>query len=226
METNNNLETNKKANKKIGKRIAMSIIGVAICGISVGFFKKAAFGVDPFSSLMAGLDFLIPLDYGFLYIIVNAILLVFGLIFDRKKIGLATVINLFFLGYITQYSLKLLDYLVPTPAIWLRAIFLVIAILLLCFSSAMYFTADLGVSTYDAIAILLDEKWHIGPFRFVRIGTDIFCLAVGIALCLIAGEGIGSILMIANIGTIATAFFVGPLIDFFKIKLMIPFLNR
>ena len=68
----------------------MSLCGVIICAISVGFFKHAALGVDPFQSLMAGLDALIPIEFGTLYVIVNAILLIFTLIFDRKNIGIAT----------------------------------------------------------------------------------------------------------------------------------------
>ncbi len=42
--------------EKKAKRICMSVFGVLVCGISVGFFKIAAFGVDPFQSLMSGLD--------------------------------------------------------------------------------------------------------------------------------------------------------------------------
>ncbi|SDZ88740.1 hypothetical protein SAMN02745687_00961, partial [Lachnospiraceae bacterium NK3A20] len=43
------------------RRIAMSLCGVIICAVSVGIFKIAALGVDPFQSLMAGLDQLIPI---------------------------------------------------------------------------------------------------------------------------------------------------------------------
>ena len=85
----------------------MSAAGVAVCGISVGLFKHAALGVDPFQSLMSGLDAVIPIHFGTLYVIVNVILLVFSLLLDRSKIGLATVINLLFLGYIAEYSQKL-----------------------------------------------------------------------------------------------------------------------
>ena len=59
----------------------MSLLGVIICAISVGFFKHAALGVDPFQSLMAGLDALIPIEFGTLYVIVNAVLLA-AVIFD------------------------------------------------------------------------------------------------------------------------------------------------
>ena len=46
------------------KRILMSVLGVIIGGISVGFFKLAAFGVDPFQSFMSGMEKLIPIDFG------------------------------------------------------------------------------------------------------------------------------------------------------------------
>ena len=77
----------------------MSLSGVIVCAISVGIFKLAAFGVDPFQAFMSGIDQLIPIDFGTLYVIVNACLLVFALLFDRHYIGLATFINLFLLGF-------------------------------------------------------------------------------------------------------------------------------
>ena len=48
--------------KNLVKRILMSLFGVIICAISVGIFKIAALGVDPFQSFMAGLDALVLLS--------------------------------------------------------------------------------------------------------------------------------------------------------------------
>ncbi len=118
------------------KRIIMSVLGVVICGISVGMFKFAALGIDPFQSLMSGLDAVIPIRFGTLYIIVNVVLLLFALIFDRKKIGIATFINLFLLGYIVEFSQGLCERLMPDAPLWLRVVILLIAIVILCLSSA------------------------------------------------------------------------------------------
>ncbi len=150
------------------KRIIMSVLGVVICGISVGMFKFAALGIDPFQSLMSGLDAVIPIRFGTLYIIVNVVLLLFALIFDRKKIGIATFINLFLLGYIVEFSQGLCERLMPDAPLWLRVVILLIAIVILCLSSALYFTADLGVSTYDArgAAAVLGSEHH----RDLRLG--------------------------------------------------------
>lgn len=206
------------------KRIFMSLVGVIICGASVGIFKVAALGVDPFQSFMSGIDQLIPIEFGLLYVIVNICLLAFSLICNRHMIGLATFINLFLLGYITQYSFAFLHSLIPEPNMVLRFVCLLIGIIVICFASALYMTADLGVSTYDAVAITLVEKYKVGKFKYVRICTDMVCVVLGIVLFLIGGGKASLIPTFVGIGTIITAFFMGPLIDFFNEKIAIPFL--
>lgn len=207
----------------------MSLCGVIICAISVGGFKHAALGVDPFQSLMAGLDHIVPdkiMSFGTLYMVVNAILLCFSLVADRKNIGLATFINLFLLGYITEFTMKLLQLWIPAPALWVRWVFLLVAIVVICFGSALYMTANLGVSTYDAVAIVLSGKWKLGQFKYVRIACDLVCVIIGCVLFLLAGGTWKDVPTIAGIGTIITAFFMGPLIDWFNRKVAIPFLNK
>ena len=132
----------------------MSVLGVLTGAVSVAIFKMAAFGVDPFQSFMSGADKLIPIGFGTLYVIVNAVLLLFSLVFDRHYIGIATFINLFLLGYITQFTYEFLQTVIVDPALWVRV------------------------------------------------------------LCLVAG-----------VGTIITAFFMGPLIEFFNVHCARPILN-
>ena len=69
------------------KRIGMCVFGVLIRGISVGFFKRAAFGVDPFQTLMSGLDSCIPVSFGTLYVLANLVLLTFSLIADSDHLA-------------------------------------------------------------------------------------------------------------------------------------------
>lgn len=212
--------------KNLAKRIFMSLFGVIICAISVGVFKIAALGVDPFQSFMAGLDKLIPLDFGLLYIIVNALLLIFALVFDRHYIGIATFINLFLLGYITQFSYQFLQTVIVEPSIFVRAACLVVGVVVICFGSAFYMTADLGVSTYDAVALIIVNTWKKGKFQYVRIFTDIVCVILGAALFVLGGGKISAIPTIAGIGTIITAFFMGPLIEFFNVHVARPILAK
>ena len=113
------------------RRIFISLAGVMLGAVSVGIFKIAAMGVDPFQSLMSGLDKLIPISFGTLYVIVNAILLLFSLIVDRHNIGIATFINLFLLGYITEFTYNFLQTILINPSMPVRFACLIIGIVIL-----------------------------------------------------------------------------------------------
>lgn len=207
------------------RRILMSLSGVLICAVSVGVFKIAAFGVDPFQSLMSGLHAMFPISFGTLYMIANVILLLFSLIVDRSKIGLATFINLFLLGYVTEFTHGALLTLLPDPSLLVRIGCLLVGFIVLCFSASLYMTANLGVSTYDAIAIVLSEKWKVAKFQYCRIATDVCCVVLGVVIYLLAGGTFSGVSAVASVGTIITAFFMGPIIAFFNEKVSEPLLK-
>ena len=206
------------------KRILMSIFGVVVCGISVGFFKRASFGMDPFQSLMSGLDAMLPISFGTLYVIANLCLLLFALVNDRHYIGLATCINLFLLGYVVDFTHQFLLQTFPDLQIGGRVVFLAVGIVILCISSSFYFVADLGVSPYDAVALILANKWKVAKFRYCRIACDLICVVAGCALYLASGQKASGLIAVVGVGTIITAFFMGPLIEFFNTHLARPFL--
>lgn len=206
------------------KRILMSLTGVIITAISVGAFKFAALGVDPFQTFMTGMDALIPIGFGTLYVIINAVLLLFALAFDRHYIGISTLINLFLLGYVVDFTVHLLTVLIPEATIVIRVLSFLLGFVFLCLGSSMYMTADLGVSTYDAIALVCTNKWKLGKFRYVRITTDIACILLGVTAFLVSGGSANQISSFLGIGTVLTAFFMGPLIDLFNRKIAQPLL--
>lgn len=195
------------------RRILMTILGVMTCGFSVGLFNFSDFGMDPFQVFAHGLCAHTPLGlgkYGLFYMILNIFLLLFSLIFDRKKIGLGTLINLFLSGYVVQFSSWIWESLLPNPAVWVKFIFLIAGIVIMCLGSSLYFTADLGVSTYDAISLIITEKTKI-KFQYCRISSDVICTAIGFLLGTVVG-----------IGTVITAFFMGPIIAYFNRTIAIP----
>ena len=208
------------------KRIFMSLFGVLISGVCVGFMKIAAFGVDPFQVLVSGLDHAIPIDFGTLYVLINAVMLLFNLIADRHNIGIATFINLFLLGYVVDFTKAGLEDVFPAPGMVIRIGFMVLGIVVLCIGSALYMTADLGVSTYDAVAIVMSKKWKWGQFRYVRICTDLACVLLGGLMIYLASGSAGEVAASVGVGTIVTAFFMGPLIEFFNEKIARPILGE
>ncbi len=219
----------KKIDAEMKRRIAMTFGGVLIAGFSVGMFQFSLMGMDPFQVFAHGIwtqlqhiltsgaprfftDFEESpvIGYGIVYMVINMILLVFDFFLDKKKIGIATFINLFLLGYVVDWSHAFWTNLIPNPSFMVKMVFLIVAIIIMCFASALYFTSDLGVSTYDAIALSLSEQkgWD---FRILRIGGDLICTGLGFVMGVLPG-----------IGTIITAFFMGPLIEFFNVHVARP----
>ena len=72
------------------RRLVMTLLGVSIGGVSVAFFKQAAFGVDPFQSFCNGLHNVIPISFGTLYMLINLVMLLAAVIFYRRYIGITT----------------------------------------------------------------------------------------------------------------------------------------
>ena len=208
------------------RRLWMSVIGVVLCGIGVGFFKAAAFGVDPFQSLMAGLHEVIPISFGLLYLLANLVLLLFSLICDRSKIGLATIINLTLLGYIVDFSHQTLLGLLPCGSMPVRLTLLAVGLVILSISCSLYITADLGVSTYDAVALVGHDRWPKLPFAALRVLTDLVCVGLGVGLFLASGQPAAQLGQVAGIGTILTAFCLGPLIELCNRRFSRKLLNR
>lgn len=184
----------------------MTICGVILCAIAVGFFKCSLFGVDPFQCLAQGSwgRFASGLSYGTYYLGISLLLLVIDLFLDKHYIGVATFINMFLTGYIVDFSQAMINQMLPNPTLAVRAVLLIIGVVVMCFASSLYMTSDLGVSVYDAIPIVISNRSK-KPFRFCRIGCDLICVIVGTVCGLLPG-----------VGTLVTAFFMGPLIEFFN----------
>lgn len=197
-------------------RLVMTIGGVILCAIAVGFFKCSLFGVDPFQCFAQGLwgRAFTWTTYGTYYMVLSLILLVLDWFLGKEYIGVATFINMFLTGYIVDFSQTTINRLLPDPQLPVRLLLLAIAVLVMCFASSLYMTSNLGVSVYDAIPIILSKKSKT-PFRFCRIGCDLICVIVGTLCGLLPG-----------LGTLITAFCMGPLIEFFNKRFSEPLLYR
>lgn len=206
------------AKDKLPLRIALSAAGILLTGISIAFFKRAMFGVDPYQCFANGLANVIPIRFGTLYMLVNLAQLVVVFFLDRHYIGIYTLMNMFLLGYILEFAETILARLCPAPSMALRVSFLIVGVVVTCFAAALYYTADLGVSSYDAIPLHISDRkpklmGRVLPFRAVRILSDLICTAIGVALGAQAG-----------VGTVITALFMGPLITFFRRTISDPML--
>ena len=199
--------------KQLPRRLAMSCAGVLLTAVSIALFTKSAFGTDPFTTFVLGITNVTHVRYGVVYTAINLIVIAAVVVAARRNIGLATPVTVFLSGFVTEGCMLLLNSYVMDPSLEIRIILIAGGILLQCFATALYYTGDLGVSAYDACALGLHQKlgW---PFRFCRIGTDVLCVGIGF----VCGSVVG-------VGTVITAFCMGPLVDFFNRAVAIPLLN-
>ena len=189
-----------------GIRIAMCLAGNLFIGIGVGAFKFSSLGNDPFDGMNMALSDLLHIYYPVLQISVNVVFFVIQLIFGRKLIGLGTAVNALLLGYVVDFSFKIMSSLFVMPEkLVIRIIVMLIGLILTGLGLSLYRTSDLGVAPYDALAIIMDEKFKKIPYQVCRIFCDAGCALV----CFLAGGIVG-------LGTLASAFGFGPVIGFFN----------
>jgi len=199
-------------NKKIFFKVIFVIAGITILSTGLTFIRYAALGLDPITCLNTGIAQKIGVSFGTWQLIIFVIMFIGVFIFDRSKIGFGTLYNMITIGYTSDFLLWLINRipLFEAFSIQIRIVSFVLGLPVLYFGAAVYITANMGISPYDAIAIVIAEKikkqnW----FRWIRIGTDALCVIGGI----LTKSDVG-------IGTLITVLCAGPLIAFFKKLLM------
>ena len=195
------------------KRIAMSFFGVIVTGFCIGAFQKANLGADPFTCFVTGIANIFNSTYSTFYIIVTGALLVGVFFVEKHYIGIATVINLFFTGMAADFMRNILDNIFPAPGMAARFVMMLFGIFGTCFAASVYFTADLGVSAYDAWSLIAANKYKLMPFRLCRIASDSVCVLTGLIFHVTIG-----------VGTVITALFMGPVVQWFNTNVSEPFL--
>lgn len=195
------------------KRIAMSFFGVIVTGFCIGAFQKANLGADPFTCFATGIANIFHSTYSIFYIIVTGTLLTGVFFIEKHYIGIATLINLFFTGMAADFMKRILDGLFPAPGMAARIVMMLFGIFGTCFAASVYFTADLGVSAYDACSLIAANKYKLMAFRLCRIATDSICVLTGFVCHVSIG-----------IGTVITALFMGPVVQWFNTNVSEPFL--
>ncbi len=201
--------------KHYWRRSFWALVGVAVLGLGSAVLRVAQVGVDPFTAANIGVSNTIGLDLGTYQLICNAVLLIPIFFFGRMYIGIGSIINMVMTGYFVQWFSALLSPLVPgEPTKLVQAAMFVVGITLFAAGASMYMTAALGNSPYDAIAPIIVDHTHL-PYRVVRVAQDL----AFVTLALVFHGQVG-------IGTVMTAFFAGPLIDFFTEKVNKPLMKK
>ncbi len=187
------------------RRIIMMLVSVLLMGFGISVFSYSDLGVDPFTAMNMSVSAKLGLGFGLYQMLVNAVLLVVVAFCSKKLINIGTVANMIGVGYICEFFTKLYDRFLPTPeTLFVKLILMMSGVVLLSLAASLYFTSALGVAPYDATGFVLNEKSTL-PYKWCRVVTDLVCTALGFAF---AGP--------VGIGTVVTAFCMGPIVSFFN----------
>lgn len=212
------------------KRIVMSFISIVIMGMGISCFSVSGFGVDPFTSMNMNISSTLGIGYGTYQLIVNAVIIVFVVaVAHRGLVGVGTVLNMVGVGYSCELFTKIINPVVQPhfDNLAVRIGLLAIGIVVLCFSCSLFFVSNIGVGPYDSLGFMISRATGIA-YKWVRVFTDITVILIG----LVASGGFSALfhgnfgdIKNIGIGTIITAFMMGPLVNFFSEKVSSKILN-
>lgn len=187
------------------RRAAVMLFGIVLMGIGVSLFKLSLMGNDPSSAMVMAIGNIVNRPFSIMLVIVNSIWFIFELILGRKHIGVGTFVNWFCVGIFTDLWTKIITENFTVPhTVTARLIIMAFGVLILSLSAALYQTAALGIAPYDALSIIMADRFPI-PYFWCRIITDSVCAALAFFLGGIIG-----------IGTLVCALGLGPFINFFS----------
>ena len=197
------------------KRVYMSLAGNLLVGAGVAIFKFAALGNDPFNGMNMALAALLCIPYPTMQIFVNILFFAIQLLMARELIGFGTVINIFLIGYIVNFTYGLLARSLGSPGSFAVQIAAMAVGMLICsLGLSLYQCSQMGTAPYDALALILERKVTKLPYFWCRILCDGGCALI----CFLTGGIVG-------LGTLVSAFGFGPVISFFNRTVSEPMLR-
>jgi len=169
-------------------------LGLALFGLGESLLITSGAGVSPWTVLAQGIAGKIGWSIGFTTMIVSFIVLLLWIPLKQKP-GMGTILNVFIIAFMIDFSLTLLPY--PQTYIW-QVTQAAIGVLVVGFASAIYLTSNLGAGPRDGLMTGLQAAtgW---PIAYIRIAIEVTVVAIGWYLGGVVGAG-----------TLIFAFGVGP----------------
>lgn len=210
--------------KEIFKRYTLFVISLFFSAMGVAVTKGGELGVSPISSVanvMSGkFDFL---SLGVWLILWNCLLILGQVIILRKDFKPIQLLQLplsFLFGVFTDFGMICVSH-IPVSSYAVRLALVALGIIILGFGVSLSVIANVIMNSGEAFVKALSDKTGI-KFGNVKIGFDVICVVLSVALSLMLFEG--SIVGTRE-GTVLTAVFTGMIVNFFVMRFDKP-LNR
>jgi len=181
-----------KKKRKLGFRLCVSAAGIALIGTGIGVLRAAGLGADPLNTLVSGIASHVGIPFLALFMMANAVLFTTALVFCRGRglLGPATVLTLLFTGLLGELVLGLLPAGLGDLPAGARTLIMAGGLSIQCLGVALSIVAGLGVSPYDAIAMIASRRTRFS-MKTCRIAQDFTCAGAGFLLGGTAGAATG-----------------------------------
>lgn len=191
------------------KRVAVCFLAVLGMGFFLSFLMLCGLGTDPCSFMNKAISLRLGMLFGTWQLIINAVMLVIVLLWDRKNLGFGTVFNMVLVGYYVDFFDWVWSKTIPSHIFTdnvTRWPVYIVALLCFIISAAVYINSDMGVAPYDALPKIITEKvtgrFPKVPKMLIRMVWDFSAIIIGI----LAGG-------IPVVGVVLMAIFLGPAIS-------------
>lgn len=185
------------------KRIVLVVLGQVIIGIGINLMLYIELGVDPLGVFHTGVSNMLNVSFATALFLENAIALVIVFLIDKKYINIATIASLFVVSIVSNPITRFYQMILPRDLSYIvKLLLLFLSCAILAVGLNFYVLADLGMGAIDAFPEMIadNSKFEIG---IVKVVVDLIFLGAGILM--------GGLL---GVGTLISAFAVGPIIQF------------
>lgn len=193
---------------RLARRLTQLLVGLSLFGVSNTLLLRANLGLDPWNVFHQGLTLILPLSLGQAIVAVGLVVLL-GWIPLRQWPGLGTIANVLWVGVATDLVLGWIPELGPDP-LSSRILAFAAGIVISALAASLYIGSQLGPGPRDGIMTGFSMRYGVS-IRSVRTVLELFALVSG---WLMGGE--------FGLGTVVYALSIGPLVQFFLAKTIVP----
>lgn len=175
------------------RMIAPLLLGLSIFGFGEGLLVQSHWGATPWTVFAQGVSNHAHVSIGWSTAAISCVVLL-GWYPLHERPGFGTLSNL----VVIALMLDLTTRIVPVASsAWLRAVFVVSAVVVIGVGSALYLTTRLGPGPRDGLMTGLHKRLHLSVV-YVRLALEVVVLIVG---WLLGGTvGVGTAFFAATIG--------------------------
>ncbi len=206
----------KKLNyKALSINVVICLISTFLSQFGVACYYGCGLGTDPISVFIDGLHGRFGLTYGQISTICYVILGLLLFLFERKHLGISTIINIVIGGQLLDWCVALVGNTFPIDEIGFvtKLIILLVALITTGVGYGMSIACNLGVGTFQFVPLFICDYLHI-ELKYAQIISDAAFFIIG---WLLGG--------VVGVGTIVSVFLTGFILDW-TVKYTLKFTDK